>query len=101
MNINALMQQAQKMQKEMTKLTKELEAKSFTVSSAGGAIEVVIKGTKRIESIKIDEDAIDPSEKEMLEDMIKIAINEALEVVEKEFEKINNQMTGGMKGFGF
>ncbi len=101
MNINALMQQAQKMQKEMNKLTEELEKKSFTITSAGGAIEIVIKGTKKIESIKIDEAAIDPSEKEMLEEMLKIAINEAIELVEKEFEKINAKMTGGMKGFGF
>ena len=65
MNINALMQQAQKMQREMTKKQKELESKEFEFTSNGGAIKIKMLGSKQITSLEIDEDLIDPSEKEI------------------------------------
>lgn len=101
MNMQALMQQAQKMQREMQKKQAELEATSFEVESAGGAIRIKILGTRKIESITIDKDAIDPEEKEMLEDMIRIAVNEAIEVVDQAFEELNAAMTAGLKMPGF
>lgn len=97
MNMQALMQQAQKMQKEMQKKQAELEAQTFDVTSAGGAIKIKIKGSRQIESIEIDKDAIDPEEKEMLEDMIKIAINEAISVVDQAFDQLNASLTNGMR----
>lgn len=96
MNINALMQQAQKMQKEMQKKQRELEEKLFKVESAGGAIKVSIYGNRTIEKIDIDKDAIDPDDKEMLEDMLKIAINEAIELIDEEQEKIQQKMASSM-----
>ena len=96
MNINALMQQAQKMQKEMAKKQKELEEKLFEIESSGGAIKVSIYGNRNIEKIDIDRDAIDPDDKEMLEDMIKIAINEAIKVIDRENEKIQQKMASSM-----
>lgn len=96
MNINALMQQAQKMQKEMQKKQKELEEKLFEIESAGGAIKISIYGDRTIEKIDIDKDAIDPDDKEMLEDMLKIALNEALELIEKERDKIQQKMASSM-----
>lgn len=97
MNINALMQQAQKMQKDMEKAQKQLEATLFEVESAGGAVKVSIYGSRKIEKIDIDKDAIDPDDKEMLEDMIKIAINEAMDKIDNEQAKIQAKMTSGMK----
>ena len=97
MNMRALMQQAQKMQKEMQKKQAELEATTFDVTSAGGAIKIKIKGSRQIESIEIDKDAIDPEEKEMLEDMIKVAINEAISVVDQAFDQLNSSLTNGMR----
>ena len=97
MNMQALMQQAQKMQKEMQKKQAELEAQTFDVTSAGGAIKIKIKGSRQIESIEIDKDAIDPEEKEMLEDMIKVAINEAISVVDQAFDQLNTSLTNGMR----
>ena len=97
MNMQALMQPAQKMQKEMQKKQAELEAQTFDVTSAGGAIKIKIKGSRQIESIEIDKDAIDPEEKEMLEDMIKVAINEAISVVDQAFEQLNASLTNGMR----
>ena len=96
MNINALMQQAQKMQKEMQKKQKELEEKLFEIESAGGAIKISIYGDRTIEKIDIHKDAIDPDDKEMLEDMLKIALNEALELIEKEHDKIQQKMASSM-----
>lgn len=96
MNINALMQQAQKMQKEMQKKQKELDEKLFEIESAGGAIKISIYGNRTIEKIDIDKDAIDPEDKEMLEDMLKIALNEALELIDKENEKIQQKMASSM-----
>lgn len=96
MNINALMQQAQKMQREMAKKQKELEEKLFEIESAGGAIKISIYGNRTIEKIDIDKDAIDPDDKEMLEDMLKIAINEAIETIDKEHDKIQQKMASSM-----
>ena len=88
MNMQALMQQAQKMQREMEKAQKELEAKEFEVTSAGGAIKVTITGAKKVKAINIDNDLIDPEDKEMLQDMIGVTINEAIYLVSKEEQKI-------------
>ena len=100
MNMQALMQQAQKMQKEMQKKQAELEAQTFDVTSAGGAIKIKIKGSRQIESIEIDKDAIDPEEKEMLEDMILVAVNNAIENMEKDKKeklgKYSNMLNGLM-----
>ena len=71
MNINLLMQQAQKMQKEMAKAQKELNEKLFELDSSGGAVHLSIYGNRKIEKITIDPEAIDPEEKEMLEEMNK------------------------------
>lgn len=97
MNMQALMQQAQKMQREMEKAQKELEAKEFEIVSAGGGIKVKITGAKVIKNIEIDEDIIDPSEKEMLQDMIVVAINEAISLVLKEEQKILAKQQANMR----
>ncbi len=97
MNMNMLMQQAQKMQKEMEKAQKELEEKVFEVKSAGGGIVVVIKGSKEIVSIDIDEDMIDKEEKEMLQDMVVVAVNEAIQLVISEEQKILSKQASGMR----
>lgn len=97
MNINALMQQAQKMQRDLEKTQKELNATLFEFDSAGGAIHISIYGNRKIEKIDIDKDAIDPEDKEMLEDMIKIAVNDAIEAIDKENEKIQSKLANGMK----
>lgn len=97
MNINQLMQQAQKMQKDMAKAQKELDEKLFEFTSNGGAIKLSIYGNRRVEKIEIDKDAVDPEDKEMLEDMIKIAINDAMEAIDKENEKLQAKLSSGMR----
>ena len=96
MNMNSLMQQAQRMQKELAKKQAELEEKLFEVVSSGGAIKVSIYGNRRIEKIDIDKDAIDPEDKEMLEDMIISAVNEALRKADDAAASSLKGITGGM-----
>ena len=97
MDMRALMQQAQRMQAEMEKQQKALEAKEFEIVSAGGGIKVVIAGTKQIISIEIDEDIIDKDEKDMLQDMIVVAINEAISKVIDEEQKILAKQQANMR----
>ncbi len=97
MNINMLMQQAQKMQKELEKAQKELESKTFDITSAGGGIKIKIAGTKEILSIDINPEIIDPEEKEMLQDMLVVAVNEAIAKVISEEQKIMPKQAQGLK----
>ena len=97
MNINALMQQAQKMQQQMTKKQKELESKEYEFSSNAGAIKIKMLGSKEMKSLEIDKDLIDPEEKEMLEDMLMVAFNEAINKIDEETAKAMESVSGGLK----
>ena len=97
MNMNALMQQAQKMQREMEKAQKDLEAKEFEIVSAGGGIKVIITGAKEFKSIELDKDIVDPEDKEMLQDMIVVAINDAIALVMEEEQKIVARQQANMR----
>ena len=97
MNMQALMQQAQRMQREMEKAQKDLETKEFEIISAGGGIKVTITGSKVVKNIEIDEDIIDPEEKDMLQDMIVVAINEAISKVISEEQKIVAKQQSNMR----
>ena len=97
MNMNALMQQAQKMQREMEKAQKDLEAKEFEIVSAGGGIKVIITGAIVIKSIELDKDIVDPEDKEMLQDMIVVAINDAIALVMEEEQKIVARQQANMR----
>lgn len=85
MNMNALMQQAQRMQKDIEKKQKEINDSEYTGSSE--FVEVVIHGNKKIKSVSIKNIEIkDQDDLEMLEDMIKIAVNNAILKVEADVE---------------
>ena len=94
MNMQQMIIQAQKMQREMQKKQKELEEKEFTISK-GGAVTVIVKGDKTVKSIDIDKDALDPDNKEMVEELIALAINEAVEQIKAAEEEISSSVTGG------
>ena len=85
MNIQKLMAQAQKMQKEITKKKEEIDNSIFTGTSEW--VNVEMNGKKEIERVKITfEETIEQDDKEMLEDMIKIAVNDAVGKIDKEVE---------------
>ena len=100
MNMQQMMAQAQKMQRELQKALKALEEKEFTITK-GGAVTVKMYGSNEIISISIDEDAFEKDNKEMIEDLVAMAINEGLEQIQAEREAINERITGQKGGFGF
>ena len=77
MNMQNLMKQAQKMQEEMQKKQEELENSIYEGSVASGMVKVSLNGKKELVSINLDKKVVDPDDVEMLEDLIKAAINEA------------------------
>ena len=81
----------------MQKKQKELESKEYEFSSNGGAIKIKMLGSKEILSLEIDADLIDKDDKEMLQDMLMVAINEAISKVEEEFNAAMGSATSGMK----
>ena len=100
MNMQQMMMQAQKMQRELQKAQAELAAKEFTTSKAG-LVTVTVLGSKEIKSINIDEDGFDPENKEMIEELVASAINELFKKIDEESEALNERITGRSGGFGF
>ncbi len=95
MNINAMMQQAKKMQAELEKKKAELSKKEFTVEKQG--ITVVMMGDRKLKSVTINEILIDPEDKDILEDLTVIAVNEAIDLVnEAEDEIQSSSVPNGM-----
>ena len=79
MNMNALMQQARKMQDQMMKAQEELENAEIVGKAGGEMVTVTMNGNKEIKSIKLDKSAVDPDDVEMWEDLIIVAIKDASE----------------------
>ena len=99
-NMNNLMKQAQRMQRQMEETTKELETKEYTASSGGGAVSVAVSGKKEVTAVKISPEAVDPDDVEMLEDMIMAAVNEAYRQMEEANSQAMSKLTGGLGGLG-
>ena len=78
MNINQLMKEAKKMQADMEKSQAELSEKEFEASAGGGAITAVVSGDKKLKSLIIKKDVVDPEDVEMLQDLVITCVNEAL-----------------------
>ena len=97
-NMNNLMKQAQRMQRQMEESQKELETKEFTAKAGGGAVEVTVTGKKEITKVKLSEEVVDPDDIEMLEDLVVAAANEALRMAEKANTEMMGKMTGGLGG---
>ena len=82
----------------ITRLAKELEEKEMTATAGGGVVEVTVSGKKEITKVKIDPEAVDPEDVEMLEDLIMAATNEALRMVEEYSQQSMSKITGGLNG---
>ena len=91
-NMANLMKQAQKMQRQMEEQAKELEAKEFTATAGGEAVEVTVSGKREVLKVKLAEEV------EMLEDLIVAATNEALRKVDEESSSAMSKLTGGLGG---
>ena len=96
-NMQAMMKQAQKIQEEMKKAQEELEDSLFDGTAGGGLVTVSLDGKKRVDAIKIEPDAVDLDDLEMLEDLLIAAFNDAYKQVEEYEEEI---LPEGMAGLG-
>ena len=96
MNMSALMQQAKKMQEQMTKAQEELENTEVVGKAGGEMVVVTMNGKKEFKSIKLDRTAVDPDDVEMLEDLILVAIKDATQKA----EELSKDKMGPMGGLG-
>ena len=95
MNMQAMMQQAQKLQRDMMKAKNEIDEKKFT--STQGFLTIEMKGNKEVTSVKIDKENLDKDDIEMLEDLISLAVNDNVKKIEKETESKMGKF-GGLSG---
>lgn len=91
-----MLKQVQKMQKDMTKMQEQLAEKEVEASAGGGAVKVTANGQKQILSIKINPDAIDKDDPEMLEDLVLTAVNSALDEAQKLSDSTMSSVTGNL-----
>ncbi|HEX7705836.1 MAG TPA: YbaB/EbfC family nucleoid-associated protein [Thermoanaerobaculia bacterium] len=98
MNIKQLMKQAQQMQEQMQQQMSSIRVEG---TAGGGMVKAEMSGNKDLLSITIDKEAVDPDDVEMLQDLIKAAVNEAARLVDEEMQSSLGAMTGGMKMPGF
>jgi DNA-binding YbaB/EbfC family protein len=96
MNKN-MIRQAQQMQNQLAKIQAELESEMVEASVGGGAVVVTCTGHQRIKSITITPSAVDPSDVEMLQELVITAVNEALERSQTLASQRLNAVTGGFK----
>ena len=96
MNIQAMMKQAQKLQKEMMESKEQIGKTIFNGSSS--FVEVEVNGNKEVLKVKIKQENLEKEDIEMLEDMIMLALNDAFKKIDQETEKKMNKFTQGMPG---
>jgi DNA-binding YbaB/EbfC family protein len=95
-NMNNMLRQAQKMQEDMANLQADLETREYTATAGGGMVSVTVDGKHLVKEIKINPDIVDPDEPEMLEDLITVAINEAVTNAIKTAETEMGAITAGL-----
>ncbi|MGN0403560.1 MAG: YbaB/EbfC family nucleoid-associated protein [Acetatifactor sp.] len=100
-NMNNLMKQAQRMQRQMEEGQKELESREFAAKTGGGAVEVVVNGKKEVLRIQLSEEIVDPEDIETLQDAVLAAVNEAMRQAEEASSEMMGKMTGGLGGLPF
>lgn len=95
-NMNNILKQAQKLQRQMEEAKEELSKKKVEVSTGGGAVTAVANGDKQILEIKIKPEVVDPDDVEMLEDLVLAAVNEAIKKADEMVAAEMGKLTGGM-----
>ena len=96
MNQMAMMKQAQKMQQELLRMQEEQETKVYTASAGGGMVSASVNGKHEVVDLKINPEAVDPDDVEMLQDMVMAAVNEAMRTADAEAANNMSRLTGGL-----
>lgn len=92
-----MLQQAQAMQKNMGKIQKELEETIYEGSASNNLVNVKVKGSFEVVELNIDQSIIDPNDKEMLQDVVVLALNDAINKAKEDAENKMGSLTGGLK----
>lgn len=95
-NMNQMMKQAQQMQAKMATLQKELEVREFESSTGGGMVNVKVNGKQELLDIIIDKEVVDPNDVEMLQELVKTAINQAMKESSDSVQNAMSKVTGGL-----
>ena len=96
MNQAAMMKQAQKMQQEMLRMQEEMENKTYSATAGGGMVTAEVSGKHQLVNLMIKEEAVDPDDVDMLQDMIIAAVNEAMRAADNEAANNMSRLTGGL-----
>lgn len=96
MDRGSMMKRIQQMQEDMERVQAEVEATSYTASAGGGAVEAVVNGKHEVESIKINPEVVDPEDVDMLQDMIIVAVNEAIRKASDAMDQGIESAKGGL-----
>ena len=96
MNQAAMMKQAQKMQQEMLRMQEEMENKTYSATTGGGMVTATVNGKHEVLDLKINPEAVDPDDVEMLQDMVIAAVNEAMRTADAEASNNMSRLTGGL-----
>lgn len=98
-NMQGMMKQVQKMQKEMTAAQETLNSQEFMGSATNDLVAVTFTGDRKMVDLTIKPEVIDPEDPEMLQDLVLTAVNDALVKIEKETEQKMGKYAQGMPGF--
>jgi len=96
LNYGNMMKQAKIMQQKLLEIQKELKKMEFEASAGGGAVKVRVNGDQEIVGVKIDKDMVNSDDMEMIEDMVMVAINDAIKQSKDEAKNKMAGLTGGM-----
>jgi len=96
MGMANLQRMAMQMQQDMARVQAELAATDFEGSAGGGVVRAVVSGKQELRSVTIDPGAVDPDDVEMLQDLVVVAVNDALDASRREAEQKMGALTGGL-----
>src|SRR3954462_3663366 len=99
-NFNKMMKQVQQMQADMAKAQEELKHEVVEASAGGGMVTVKVSGDLEVKEIRIDPEAVDPEDVELLQDMVLAAVNEGVRSAQELAASKLNAATGGLGGAG-
>ena len=99
-DMNQMMRQVQQMQEEMAKAQESLKDEVVEASAGGGIVTVKVNGEMEVRELKIDKEAVDPDDVELLQDMVQAAVNEAVRSAQELAANKLGAVTGGLGGMG-
>jgi DNA-binding YbaB/EbfC family protein len=99
-DFGAILKQAQQMQQEMLKAQEDLKNETVEATVGGGMVSVRMSGDLELQELKIDPQAVDPDDVDMLQDMVLAAVNEAIRAAQELAASKMNQAAGGLGGMG-